>query len=88
MEEPSHPDHYFVLEIDQTATEREITIAYRKLSLKWHPDKNGGDQSKALPMMIKVREETDSSFQNETRIPCLSTTWSSFSLADKVTPHS
>lgn len=54
MEEPDTPDHYFLLEIDQTATEREVTKSYRKMSLKWHPDKNPGRQKEAQSNMVKV----------------------------------
>ena len=31
------PDLYFVLGLDDSATEREIKTAYRKMSLKHHP---------------------------------------------------
>lgn len=37
------PTHYEVLDVDQNASEQEIKKSYRKLSLQYHPDRNGGD---------------------------------------------
>jgi DnaJ-class molecular chaperone len=38
-------DYYSILEVTKTASDAEIKKSYRKLALKYHPDKNGGDSS-------------------------------------------
>jgi len=36
-------DLYKILEVDRNATEDQIKKSYRKLAMKWHPDKNQGN---------------------------------------------
>jgi curved DNA-binding protein CbpA/thioredoxin-related protein len=47
-------NHYKILGVNKDATEAEIKKAFKKLSLKFHPDKNKGNPEEAKKKFIEV----------------------------------
>ncbi|XP_031265401.1 uncharacterized protein LOC116123811 [Pistacia vera] len=41
----TNKDFYKILEVDYDATDEKIRLNYRRLALKWHPDKHNGDSA-------------------------------------------
>jgi DnaJ-class molecular chaperone len=58
-------DFYNILEINKSASQDDIKKAYRKLALKWHPDKN--KSSEATDMFKKINEAYDTLSDPEKR---------------------
>lgn len=52
----SNINYYKTLEINENASKKNITDAYRKLARKWHPDKNLGNEELAKKEFQKVKE--------------------------------
>lgn len=48
--------YYEILEISENATQEEIKKAYRKLALRWHPDKNLDNPEEAKKKFQEVNK--------------------------------
>lgn len=51
--------YYKILQIGRDADETQIKKAYRKLAMRWHPDKNKNDPERATEMFKLVAEAFD-----------------------------
>jgi len=50
-------DYYVVLNVEKTASQGQITTSYRKLALKYHPDRNRGPQQEEATEKFKLVSE-------------------------------
>ncbi|PPD86461.1 hypothetical protein GOBAR_DD16592 [Gossypium barbadense] len=54
-------DYYNVLQVDRNATEDDLKKAYRKLAMKWHPDKNPNNKKEAEANFKRISEAYEAS---------------------------
>ena len=52
-------NYYDTLQISKGATDVEIKKAYRKLAMKWHPDKNPDNSEEAIKKFQEIGEAYD-----------------------------
>jgi len=49
-------DYYDILKVDRNAKEEDLKKAYRKLAMKWHPDKNPNNKKEAEAKFKQISE--------------------------------
>ncbi|KAL3623180.1 hypothetical protein CASFOL_031996 [Castilleja foliolosa] len=52
-------DYYKLLQVDRSASEDDLKKAYRKLAMKWHPDKNPNNKKEAEAKFKQISEAYD-----------------------------
>jgi len=55
----SETNYYDALELPRNSSDAEIKKAYRKLAMKWHPDKNPDNADEAAKMFQQISEAYD-----------------------------
>ncbi|KAJ1632039.1 DnaJ domain-containing protein, partial [Pavlovales sp. CCMP2436] len=58
----SRIDHYKVLDIQKSASPVEVKKAYRKMALRWHPDKNAGSSESIAEAEAKFKEQVNEAY--------------------------
>ncbi|KAJ1385917.1 DnaJ domain containing protein [Sesbania bispinosa] len=52
-------DYYKVLQVDRGASDDDLKKAYRKLAMKWHPDKNPNNKKESEAKFKQISEAYD-----------------------------
>jgi DnaJ domain len=67
--------HYDVLGVEVTAAVEDIRRAYKRLAMKWHPDKNPGNEKVAEEKFKEINEVNCTGFRTDpsslSPCPCL-----------------
>lgn len=60
-------DYYNVLKVGRNATDEDLKKAYRKLAMKWHPDKNPNNKKEAEAKFKQISEAYEVLSDNQKR---------------------
>jgi DnaJ-class molecular chaperone len=64
FDEPDIAIHYSLLGVSENSTDVQIKDAYKRLILKWHPDKNPTEPKYAEKMLISIKNAFDKIMKN------------------------
>ena len=54
-------DYYIILKVNRNATDDDLKKAYRRLAMKWHPDKNPTNKREAEAKFKQISEAYEAS---------------------------
>lgn len=57
-------NYYDILQVDRDAKDEDLKRAYKRLAMKWHPDKNLTNKEDAESMFKQVSEAYEVSFSS------------------------
>ena len=54
-------DYYNILKVNKNATDDDLKKSYRRLAMKWHPDKNPNNKKEAEAKFKQISEAYEAS---------------------------
>ena len=63
LKKSKRKDYYKILDIPQSANDDEIKKAYRKMALKWHPDKHQNDDEEGKKEADKMFKDVSEGYE-------------------------
>ncbi len=83
----SKRDYYEVLGLDRNSSDEDIKKSYRKLAMKYHPDRNAGDGQKEAEEKFKEAKEAYETLSDSSKKAAYDAYGHSASTADGRTTH-